>query len=749
MAERSRIRLEVEGLVQGVGFRPTVHRLTTQLGLSGFIRNTSQGAELELEGLPDQVAQFVPLLQQQAPVLARIRRVSTVSIPPTGEAGFHILPSVGETLPDTQVSPDVGICDDCLREMQDPKDRRYRHPFLNCTNCGPRFTIVQSVPYDRERTAMGMFPMCPDCQGEYTDITDRRYHAQPTCCPNCGPTLTYLDGAGQTVEGDPIRLAQEQLRAGGIVAVKGLGGFHLACVPEHASLLRQRKEREGKPLALMCADLDAARALCHLSPEEEKALNSWRRPIVLLKKHDPAPDVLSHTPVLGLMLPYTPLHYLLMEGFSALVMTSANPSDCPVFIGNREAVEGLQGIADSFLLHNRDIVTRCDDSLLRLFQGQEYPLRRSRGYVPQPLEVPGNVHGLLACGAEQKAGFALGKGQDALLSQHIGDLKNMETLEHYQTQLHHFRTLFGVEVEGLACDLHPDYLSTQVAQQLAKELDVPLTLVQHHHAHMLSCMADNGLTGPCIGLVWDGTGLGTDGTIWGAECLAGDAHGFTRLGSISPIRLPGGDACTRDPQRIAHSLLVEAGLEEHSIAPQAQLLTLQLKAGLNCPPASSMGRLFDGVYALLGGSSPVHYEGESAIRLEHMAQDDITQALPVDVETVDGVCRLNTPALTAALWERKAAGDSPNLLAAQFMNAMVELAVHQCQFARAQTGLNRVVLSGGVFQNMYLLPRILDALAAQGFEAYHHSRVSTNDEGIALGQLIAAAARRKEGFPCV
>ncbi|OUN24895.1 carbamoyltransferase HypF [Pseudoflavonifractor sp. An85] len=741
MAERSRIHLEVEGLVQGVGFRPTVHRLTTQLALSGFIRNTPQGAELELEGQPDQVAQFVPLLQQQAPVLARIRRVSTVSIPPTGETGFHILPSVGQHAPDTQVSPDVGICPDCLREMRDPKDRRYRHPFLNCTNCGPRFTIIQSVPYDRERTAMGAFPMCEDCQGEYTDITDRRYHAQPTCCLNCGPTLTYLDGTGTAVEGDPIRLAQAHLREGDIVAVKGLGGFHLACLPEYASLLRTRKEREGKPLALMCADLDAARTLCYISRSEEEALTSWRRPIVLLKKHDPAPDVLSHTPELGLMLPYTPLHYLLMEGFSALVMTSANPSDCPVFIGNREAVEGLQGIADGFLLHNRDIVTRCDDSLVRIFRGEEYPLRRSRGYVPQPVEVPVPVQGLLGCGAEQKAGFALGKGKDALLSQHIGDLKNMETLEHYETQLHHFRTLFGVEVEGLACDLHPDYLSTQVAQQLAREWSVPLLPVQHHHAHMLSCMADNRLEGPCIGLVWDGTGLGTDGTIWGAECLAGDALSFTRLGSIFPISLPGGDACARDAGRIAHSLRYAAGLETN---PQ-DMLTLQLRAGLNCPPASSMGRLFDGVYALLGGSSPVHYEGESAIRLEHMAQAGVTQALPVEMETVDGVCRLQTPALTVALLEGLQQGQSPHLLAAQFMNAMVELAVRQCQFARAQTGLDRVVLSGGVFQNMYLLPRILDALAAQGFEAYHHSRVSTNDEGIALGQLMAAAARRKEG----
>lgn len=745
MAEVSRIRLEVEGLVQGVGFRPTVHRLTTQLNLSGFIRNTPQGVELELEGDPGQVAQFVPQLQQQAPVLARIRRVSTVSIPPTGETGFHILPSVGRTPPDTQVSPDVGICDDCLREMRDPNDRRYRHPFLNCTNCGPRFTIVKSVPYDRERTAMGAFPMCQDCAAEYTDITNRRYHAQPTCCPNCGPTLAYLDGAGNAVAGDPIRLAQEQLRQGGIVAVKGLGGFHLACLPEYASLLRARKEREGKPLALMCADLDAARALCDISRSEEQALTSWRRPIVLLRKRNPAPDVLSHTPELGLMLPYTPLHYLLMEGFSALVMTSANPSDCPVFIDNRAAVEGLQGIADGFLLHNRDIVTRCDDSLLRLFRGKEYPLRRSRGYVPQPLEVPATVQGLLACGAEQKAGFALGKGREAILSQHIGDLKNMETLSHYQHQLQHFRTLFGVEVERLACDLHPDYLSTHVAHQLSKELGVPLLQVQHHHAHMLSCMADNGLEGPCIGLVWDGTGLGTDSTIWGAECLAGDASGFQRLGSISPIRLPGGDACARDPGRIAHSLLVESGLEERSTASQAQLLTMQLKAGLNCPPASSMGRLFDGVYALLGGASPIHYEGESAIRLEYMAQAGVTQALPIELETVGGVCRLNTPALTAALMERRERGDSPHLLAAQFMNAMVELAVQQCQFAREHTGLNRVVLSGGVFQNMYLLPRILYGLTAQGFEAYHHSRVSTNDEGIALGQLMAAAGRRKEG----
>lgn len=741
MAENSRIRLEVEGLVQGVGFRPTVHRLTTQLSLSGFIRNTPQGAELELEGQPDQVAQFVPLLQQQAPVLARIRRVSTLSIPPTGETGFHILPSVGAHAPDTQVSPDVGICPDCLREMLDPSDERYRHPFLNCTNCGPRFTIIQSLPYDRERTAMGAFPMCERCQGEYTHLADRRYHAQPTCCPRCGPTLIYLDGAGDAVEGDPIRLAQARLRQGGIVAVKGLGGFHLACLPEHASRLRSRKEREGKPLALMCADMDAARALCRISPEEEAALTSWRRPIVLLRKHDPAPDVLSHTPELGLMLPYTPLHYLLMEGFSTLVMTSANPSDCPVFIGNQEAVEGLRGIADGFLLHNRDIVTRCDDSLLRIFRGKEYPLRRSRGYVPEPVEVPETVQGLLACGAEQKAGFALGKGQDALLSQHIGDLKNMETLEHYQQQLHHFRTLFGVEVEGLACDLHPDYLSTQAAQQLSRQLNVPLLPVQHHHAHMLSCMADNQLEGPCIGLIWDGTGLGTDGTIWGAECLAGDARHFTRLGSISPISLPGGDACARDPRRIAHSLRYAAGLETNS----QDMLTLQLNAGLNCPSASSMGRLFDGVYALLGGSSPVHYEGESAIRLEHMAQGGITQALPVELEMVNGMCCLNTPALTAALVQRQARGDAPHRLAAAFMNAMVQLAVRQCQFARENTGLNRVVLSGGVFQNMYLLPRILDALAAQGFRAYHHSRVSPNDEGIALGQLMAAAARRKEG----
>ena len=737
MAERSRIRLQVEGLVQGVGFRPTVHRLTTQLSLSGFIRNTPQGAELELEGTPAQVAQFVPLLQQQAPVLARIRRVSTVSIPPTGDTGFHILPSVGQAPPDTQVSPDVGICPDCLREMRDPNERRYRHPFLNCTNCGPRFTIIQSLPYDRERTAMGAFPMCEDCQREYTDITDRRYHAQPTCCPNCGPTLTYLDGAGKEVAGDPIRLAQAQLRAGGIVAVKGLGGFHLACLPQYAPLLRQRKERDGKPLALMCAHLDAARCLCRISQEEENALTSWRRPIVLLQKRDPAPDVLSHTPELGVMLPYTPLHYLLLEGFSALVMTSANPSDCPVITDNQAALEGLHGAADGFLLHNRDIVTRCDDSLLRVFRGKEYPLRRSRGYVPQPIPLSRSVQGLLACGAEQKAGFALGKGEDALLSQHIGDLKNMETLEHYQQQLTHFRSLFGVEITGLACDLHPDYLSTQVAQQLAQELDVPLTQVQHHHAHMLSCMADNGLTGPCIGLIWDGTGLGTDSTIWGAECLAGDATQFQRLGSISPIRLPGGDACARDPGRIARSLLHDAGRWD---GPQ-DLLAMQLNAGLNCPPASSMGRLFDGVYALLGGASPVSYEGESAIRLEHMAQAGVTQALPVELEAVDGMCRLNTPALTAALLEGLQQGQSPHQLAAQFMNAMVELAVQQCQFARERTGLTQVVLSGGVFQNMYLLPRILDALGARGFRAYHHSRVSTNDEGIALGQLMAAAGR--------
>ncbi len=493
----------------------------------------------------------------------------------------------------------------------------------------------------------------------------------------------------------------------------------------------------------MCADLDAARSVCHLSDGEAALLESRRRPIVLLKKKPSAPDGISDNHELGLMLPYTPLHQLLMEDFPLLVMTSANLSDLPAIIDNEQALSALQGVADGFLLHNRGIVTRCDDSLTRVFRGVEYPLRRSRGYAPEPIPLPAKVPAILACGAEQKASFCLSRGSDGFLSQHIGDLKNAETLSHYETQIGHFERLFGIAPATVVCDTHPDYLSSAYAHRRAKEQNLPLILAQHHHSHMVSCMTDNGLTDPCIGLIWDGTGYGDDGTIWGGECLVGDAAGYTRIASLRPVVLPGGDLCTREIDRIAHSLLWDCGLAQKSPFEQAERITRQLNANLNCPRSSGMGRLFDGVYALLSRRGQVTYEGQGAILLEAMAVET-ERTLPVDFYEENAVLRYDWRPMIAALTEQLAEGCDPAVLAGAFMNTLVSVGLEQCRRAERKTGLHRVVLSGGVFQNMYLLPRLLDALTAAGFQPYHHSRVSTNDEGIALGQLMIAYARRKD-----
>lgn len=740
--DKLRVRLEISGIVQGVGFRPFLHRLTNRFRLSGWVRNTSAGVELELEGARADVEGFLSALRGEAPPLSVIDRVERTDLAGlTGAREFRILES--ETLPLRQalVSPDVGTCPDCLQELRDPINRRYRYPFLNCTNCGPRFTIIRDMPYDRPLTSMSAFPMCPDCAAEYHQIENRRYHAQPTCCPRCGPSLTYADESGRICSGDAPELAKAALRRGGIVAIKGLGGFHLACLPTEGTVaeLRRRKHRDEKPFALMCADLKAAEALCEISAEEAALLTCWRRPIVLLKKRSAAPSGISDNRELGIMLPYTPLHYLLMEDFHALVMTSANLSDDPVITDNAAALSRLRGIADGFLLHDRDIVTRCDDSLYRVFRGKDYPLRRSRGYAPQPMILSHATVPLLACGGEQKASFCLSREDQAFPSQHIGDLKNITTLEHYEEQIGRFEALFGIQPAALACDLHPDYLSTRYALLRAKREGLPLFQVQHHHAHMVSCMADNDLEGRCVGLIWDGTGLGTDGSVWGGECLTGDAGSFERVGSIRPIPLPGGDLCVRQIGRVAHALRWDSGC----LGADHSMLTRQLESGLNCPRSSGMGRLFDGVYALLTGREHVTYEGQGAILLEAMAES-AGLTLPVRFYDQSGICVFDWRPLIAALTEQLTQGVSPAALAAAFMDALVQAGAEQCRLAAARAESKHVVLSGGVFQNMYLLPRLLDALAAHGLTAYHHSRVPTNDEGLSLGQLVIADHRFRE-----
>lgn len=750
-----RANIQVNGIVQGVGFRPFIHKLITGEALSGWIRNTSEGAEIELEGEEASVRRFLSDLRTKTPKLAVIESVHTAFFSELmGYQGFEIRQSKALQERNTLISPDVGICEDCLRELFDPADRRYRYPFINCTNCGPRFTIIKDVPYDRCKTTMGVFPMCPACEAEYKTITDRRYHAQPDCCPVCGPHVFLLDAAGRPVEGDPIEQAIRALEAGKLVAVKGLGGIHLACrcdLPEAAMTLRRRKHRDEKPFAIMCRDAEAARRYCRITPEEQTVLESFRRPIVLLEKKEKGslPHI-SDNGYVGVMLPYTPLHYLLLSGgLDSLIMTSANLSDMPILYKNEQALRELSGIADFFLLHNREIHTRCDDSLLWVVDGKEYPVRRSRGYAPFPLSLAGAEGQLLACGAEQKASFSLTKGRYVFQSQHIGDLKNLETYENYQEQIRHFSHMFDIHPTLIACDLHPDYLSTEYAEERAAEEHIPLLRIQHHWAHMASCMADNGLEGECIGIVWDGTGYGTDGTVWGGEFLTGGYEGFARAGSLRPFALPGGDRVTKELWRTAISLLEDAGEEPGAffLPEQVELVRTLLQNGLNSPVCTSMGRLFDGVCALLGIRQQASYEGQGAILLETAAEPCET-VYPYALLREEGLLRMDFRPMIRALCQDRRQGTPAGQSAQAFLNTLADMALKLCEQIRAETGLDRVVLSGGTFQNRILLHRLPALLREAGFAVYHHSRVSTNDEGVSFGQAAIAERSGKHHVSC-
>ena len=743
-----RLSLKIRGIVQGVGFRPFIHKLVGSYGLRGYIKNTSSGVELELEGERAELERFVRDVPEKAPKLAVIESVEPeYSAELVGFTGFEIRQSKREASRNTLISPDICICDDCLRELFTPTDRRYRYPFINCTNCGPRFTIIKDVPYDRIKTSMGAFPMCPDCDREYHDIENRRYHAQPDCCPVCGPRVFFLDRDGREIPGDAIETARRAVKAGEIIAVKGLGGMHLACRADDAGItmeLRRRKQRDEKPFAVMCRDAAAARRICELDADEERVLTGFRRPIVLLKKRGGAElGHVSENGYVGVMLPYTPLHYLLFgNDIDMLIMTSANLSDTPIMYKNNEALEKLRGIADGFLLHDRDIQTRCDDSLCWVLDGREYFARRSRGYVPFPVKLEDSRTRILACGAEQKASFCLSKEDYIFPSQHIGDLKNYETLENYEAQIAHFERLFDIAPRAVACDLHPDYMSTEYAERLAKRDGIPLIRVQHHHAHMAACMADNRLTGEAIGLVWDGTGYGTDGTSWGAECLAGGYSGFERLGSIRPIPLIGGDRAVKESFRVAYALLSAAGCGADGIE-SADALRAQLDAGLNCPLSSGMGRLFDGIAAIIGIKERCSYEGQGAVLLEAAAERGIDARYTVTLEGEP--LRFDWREMIREIVRDKSLGVPAGVVAAKFMNTLIDVGTAQCRYAREKTGLTHIVLSGGSFQNMYIMRRLPARLRGEGFEVYHHSRVSANDEGLSLGQLMIAQYALENG----
>jgi hydrogenase maturation protein HypF len=757
---RVRSQLRVEGIVQGVGFRPFVHGLATRLGLAGLVGNDTHGVFVEVEGSERAVAAFLDGLESEAPPLAVIERVTATPLAPTGIDGFTIVASEPGGERGALISPDTATCDDCLADLADPGDRRHGYAFVNCTNCGPRFTIIRDVPYDRPNTTMAGFAMCPACAREYHDPADRRFHAQPTCCPACGPRPRLVDASGAEAAGEPIAATAKLLRDGAVVAVKGLGGYHLAAdaaSEEAVGALRRRKHREDKPFAVMVADLAMARTLCEVDAVEAAVLASPRRPIVLLRRLRAAPLASQVAPgnrSLGLLLPYTPLHHLLLAAVGRpIVLTSGNLSDEPIAYLDGEAAERLDGVADRFLVHDRPIHMRTDDSVARVFAGRELLLRRSRGYAPQPLTLPWQLRRpILACGAELKSTFCVAKGSHAFVSHHIGDLENYETLRSFTQGIEHFRRLFEVTPELVAHDLHPEYLSTKYALDLEAAAGVELLGVQHHHAHVASCLADNGEAGPVIGVAFDGTGYGTDGTIWGGELLAADLTGYERIGHLDPVPLPGGAAAIREPWRMAATYLEAAfggavpdrlGVVARNRERWAQVVTLS-RSGVASPPTSSAGRLFDAVASILGVRDAINYEGQAAVELEQVADPAERGAYPARIEPGPPF-RIAGADLVRAAVEDLGAGAAPDVVAGRFHNAVAAAIVAGCELGREATGLGTVALSGGVFQNLLLLERAVAGLQARGFRVLTHGRVPPNDGGISLGQAAIACAVDRAG----
>ncbi len=749
-------RILVEGVVQGVGFRPFVYALATRRGLGGWVRNTASGVEIEVEGPGDALDAFLDDLRADRPPLAHIERLREEEALPLGREGFEIEHSRdGDGF--QPVSPDVATCPECLREIADPENRRFGYPFTNCTHCGPRFTIIRAVPYDRPSTTMAGFTMCGRCRAEYEDPRDRRFHAQPNACPQCGPRLSLVDAGGVPLAGDALAETRRRLAAGRIVAIRGIGGFHLACAATNdaaVSRLRERKGREAKPLAVMVADLAEAERLCVISPEERRLLASAARPIVLLRARPAAGITASVAPGLGwlgLMLPYAPLHHLLFGvaggALRALVMTSGNRSEEPIATDNADALRRLSAIADAFLLHDRPIQVRCDDSVTRVAAGDELPIRRSRGYAPFPVRLPFEARPLLALGADLKSTVCLARGPHALMSPHIGDLENHETYLSYAEMIERMAGLFRVRPQAVAHDLHPDYLSTRYALSLDPAL--PRVPVQHHHAHVAACMAEHRLTGPVIGVAFDGSGYGIDEDIWGGEFLVADYAGFERVAHLGAVPMPGGDRAVREPFRMALAHLLQAFGEwdprwppvRAASAAERRMIGWQLERGVNAPLTSSVGRLFDAVASLAGVRHRARYEAQAAMELEALA-DGVTPDLTYPLAITGRAPLVIEPApLVRAIVDDVATGTPAPLVAARFHATLAQAVVQVSERVRAATGLGRVVLSGGVFQNAILLAAARHGLAAAGFQVFTHRLVPPNDGGIALGQAAVAHAR--------
>ncbi|MFC2050987.1 carbamoyltransferase HypF [Chloroflexota bacterium] len=754
-------RISARGVVQGVGFRPFVYQLATKHNLKGWVCNTSEDVKIEVQGESKDLKHFLSELQNNAPPLAHIEKISATYHPPADYTSFEIRHSITEEDKYQLVSPDIATCPECFSEIFSPEDRRYHYPFTNCTNCGPRFTIIEDIPYDRPKTTMRSFIMCPDCQAEYDNPLDRRFHAQPNACPKCGPRLELLDAKGNHVEtSDVIATASRLLKDGKVLAIKGLGGFLLACdaTSEKAvKLLRQRKRRPFKPLAIMVADMEEAKRHCYISEAEEQLLTSPQSPIVLMSwrpESTVSQAVAPNLKYLGVMLPYTPLHHILLRGVGLpLVMTSGNISEEPIAKDNDEAIRRLSGIADYFLVHNRDIYARYDDSVTVIERGEVQLTRRARSYAPFPIHLTFTARQVLGCGAEEKNNFCLTKDNYAFVSQHIGDMENLETLEHFQNTLALYKKLFRIEPEIVAYDLHPEYLPTKYALELGNQFShLKLVPVQHHHAHIVSCMVDNKVENPVIGVALDGTGYGSDGRIWGGEFLVADYKGFQRMGHLEYLPLPGGAAAIKRPYRTATGYLLKL-LGDDSISPklaflkkvdavEIELIKRQIQAGLNSPLASSMGRLFDAVSALLGIRSEIDYEGQAAIELEMAAYDAVDKvgndSYPYSIIEHDGTNIIRLKELLSAIVGDLYQGVDKATISASFHNTVARMICKMCQLIAKGTGINQVALSGGVFQNRLLLRKTVPLLESAGFSVLTHKQVPCNDGGISLGQAVIA-----------
>jgi hydrogenase maturation protein HypF len=762
-----RRHLLVRGVVQGVGFRPFVYRLAAETQLAGFIGNNTDGVTIEIEGTEVRIDEFLRRLRTDAPPMSRIDSVAVHEVAPAGESEFRIILSQVLGQVSTGIPADAATCADCVRELFDPHDRRYRYPFINCTNCGPRFTITRRIPYDRPQTSMAVFPMCPACQAEYDDPLHRRFHAQPNACWDCGPNVWLVDTEGKPVDAeDPIVVCMDRLAAGDIMAIKGIGGFHLAvdATNEEAVVrLRERKRRYGKPLAVMVRNIEAAREVCELTEAEAELLQTAARPIVLARARQGngiASSVAPGIPWLGVFLPYAPLQHLLFadQRVRALVMTSANLSEEPIAIDNEEAQERLKDIADAFLLHNREILQRCDDSVQALVDGAPQLIRRARGFVPLAVELPMDAPPLLAVGGHLKSVFALARGRHAYQSQHLGDLENFTGLEFFEESLEHLMRTFEIEPKTVVHDLHPGYLSTSWAKRWAAERGLPLIGVQHHHAHIAGCMAEHALDGPVIGLALDGTGYGTDGRIWGGEVLIARLDGFERFAHLDYVPMPGGDAAVREPWRMALAHLHAAALDAASpemlnllgaTEKEARLLLRMIERGINAPLTSSLGRLFDAVAAVVLSRRAVDYEAQAAIELEGVAVDepDTWDGYEIAVEgnwEAREPLRLKLAPMWAALLADLRGGAGKARIAARFHAGVAGAFVSVAGSARAASGIGVVALSGGVMHNRRLARLLRGGLEAEGFAVYQHRRVSPGDGGLSYGQAAAAAAMLTE-----